>query len=95
MHNRKCTLKPLGDMTLGGGNRILVGMIGTNNSSNKPREKMANSNRTGGDASRDLALNSQGVGRRLHWQQPVMMMAKANFFPTRASWQCVASYKPV
>ena len=62
MHNRKCTLKPLGDMTLGGGNRILVGMMGTNNSNNKPREKIANSNRTGGDASRDLALNSQGVG---------------------------------
>ncbi len=41
---------------------MLAGMMGTNNSSNKPREKMANSNRTGGDASRDLALNSQGVG---------------------------------
>ncbi|CQI93709.1 Uncharacterised protein [Yersinia rohdei] len=65
IHNRRCTLKPLGEMTLGGGNRILVGTMGASNSSNKPREKMANSNSTGGDASKDLALSSQDVGDSL------------------------------
>ena len=65
MHNRKCTLKLLGEMTLGGGNLMPVGAVGINSSSNRPKEKMANSNSTGGDAKGDLALSSQGVGASL------------------------------
>ncbi|AKP32536.1 hypothetical protein ACZ76_02695 [Yersinia aleksiciae] len=39
-----------------------VGAVGINSSSNRPKEKMANSNSTGGEAKRDLAVSSQGVG---------------------------------
>lgn len=41
---------------------------------------MANSNRTGAMPAGIWHLIHKGLGRRLHRQQPVMMMAKADFF---------------
>ncbi len=61
-HNRRCTLRVGGEMARGGGMRRRAAMVGANRASSRPSPNSTVSNITGGAASNDLALSSQGVG---------------------------------